>query len=141
MRRILLILAALQVAAVIVQFYLATFGAFHRPQPAPLTGPMVPHFVNGVIVIPVLALLLALVAALAKAGGRQIGLALAPLGVVVGQLFVLFPLAELVSETPGSFSLGTDVVLGFHAILGLLLLWSVLAQLRDARRLARQVTA
>ncbi|MGW3351947.1 hypothetical protein ACWDA3_52385 [Nonomuraea rubra] len=137
MRKILIVLAALQVGAVLVQFYLATFGAFHRPQPAPMAGPIVPHIINGTIVIPVLSLVIALVAAAARAGGRLVGLALVPVGVVVAQLFVVFPLAGMFGE-PGVSTTGSNAVLGFHAVLGLVLLWAVVAEYRGARALVRQ---
>jgi hypothetical protein len=136
LRKVFLVFAGLLLVAVIAQFYLATFGAFERPLPEPETGAIVPHAINGTMVIPILSLLTTIVAAVAGAGRRLIALSLVPLVVFVGQLFVLFPLAGLAGATMEKTNTGGHIVLGFHAIFGLLMLWAVVVLFREARVLA-----
>ncbi|GAA2847657.1 hypothetical protein GCM10010517_04760 [Streptosporangium fragile] len=142
MRKVFFGFAALLLLTVITQFYLATFGAFQRPAPTTLGdwGATTPHVINGVMVIPVLSLLTTIVAAVAKAGARLVWLSIAPVGVVVGQLFVIFPLAELSGGTPERTNTLTHIVMGFHAVLELLLLLTSVLLFRGARNLASAAT-
>lgn len=137
MRKVLLGFATLQLVAVIAQFYLATFGAFERPLPPPGTGAIEPHAINGIFVLPLLALLTAIVAAVAKAGGRMIGLSLVPLAISLAQLLVVFPLAEMVGWSDDQpTTTAVHAVLGLHGLLGLLLMWAAAVLFRDAGRAA-----
>jgi hypothetical protein len=136
MRKVFLVFAGLLLVAVIAQFYLATFGAFERPLPEPGTGALVPHAMNGTMVIPILSLLTTIIAAVARAGGRLIALSIAPLVLAAAQLFVIFPLTELTGSTMEQTNTGGHIVLGFHAIVGLLLLWAVVVLFREVRALA-----
>ncbi|MEV4747303.1 hypothetical protein AB0K21_13100 [Streptosporangium sp. NPDC049248] len=137
MRKVFLGSAALLLLAVIAQFYLSTFGAFERPTPSPgASSAITPHAINGVAVIPALSLITAIVAAAARAGSKMIWLSLVPLAVVLGQLFVIFPLVELSGATKEQTNTFAHIVFGFHAVLGLVLLWASVVIFREARALA-----
>ncbi|MEV6863614.1 DUF6220 domain-containing protein [Streptosporangium subroseum] len=141
MRKVFLVFTGLLLVAVIAQFYLATFGAFERPLPEPGTGAIVPHAMNGTTVIPILSLLTTIIAAVARAGRRLIALSAVPLVVVIGQLFVIFPLVELTGSTMERTNTGGHIVFGFHAILGVLMLGAAVTLFQEARTLARAGTA
>ncbi|HEY9522121.1 MAG TPA: DUF6220 domain-containing protein, partial [Thermopolyspora sp.] len=76
MRRVFLVLAALLLLAVVAQFYLAAVGAFERPR---TDDSFAIHRMVGTL-IPIISLLAAGAAALARAPGRVIGLAVLPAG-------------------------------------------------------------
>lgn len=139
MRKVFVWFAAIQLALVIVQFYLATFGAFETPKPPPGTeGAAIGwHALNGVLVLPIFSLLTTIMAAIARAPGRVIFMASGPLLGALVQLFVLFPLADLVGTTETKTNTAGLVVLGFHAIVGVLLLGAAIEALRGARTHAR----
>jgi hypothetical protein len=143
MRKVFVGFAALQLLAVILQFYLATFGAFETPHPAPGSegGAIQYHAINGTMIIPIVSLLTTIVAALARAGGRLIGLSIAPLALVAVQLLVIFSLAEIVGGSTTKTNTASLFVLGFHSIDGLVILWAALTVLRGARALARNDAA
>ena len=82
MRKAFVVVSALLLAAFALQFVFAAVGAFTEPAG---DGAYALHSVNGMAVIPALTLLTTLFAALAKAPGRLIGLAILPLGLVVVQ--------------------------------------------------------
>ncbi|GAA3445901.1 DUF6220 domain-containing protein [Planomonospora venezuelensis] len=137
MRKVFLSFAALLLLAVLVQFYLATFGAFQRPLPtAGDPGALTPHVVNGLAVIPLLSLATTIVAAVARAGARLVWLSVSPVGIAAAQIFVIFPLVELAGADGTRTTTASHAVLGFHAVLGLLLLWATVVVFREARSLA-----
>ncbi|MDF5755915.1 DUF6220 domain-containing protein [Spongiactinospora sp. TRM90649] len=137
MRKAFLALATLQLVAVIAQFYFATFGAFQRPIPAGGSmGALEPHVINGTMIIPLLGLVVTVVAAIARAGGRMIWWSVTPVLVVIAQLFVVFPVAELFGFTAEQTTTGAHVAMGFHAILGLVLLLASVRAFQGARALA-----
>ncbi|GIH74036.1 DUF6220 domain-containing protein [Planobispora longispora] len=134
MRKVFLSFAAILLLAVLVQFYLATFGAFQRPLPTPGDfGAMGPHVLNGLFVIPVVSLITTIAAAVTRSGAKLIWLSIAPLGIAAAQIFVIFPLAELAGADATRTTTASHVVLGFHAVLGLFLLWASVTVLREAR--------
>ena len=118
MRNTLLIAAsAALVTAILVQFYLAAFGAFGDRDG---TGGFAAHEWVARIILPVLAILTLVAAAVARAGRRTITLAAIPLVAIVLQFLLFFAARAFGSEThPGGASLAGAVVLGFHAIFGL----------------------
>jgi hypothetical protein len=139
MRKVFVGFAALQLLAVIAQFYLATFGAFETPHPAPGSegGAIQYHAINGIMIIPVVSILTAIAAALARAGGKLIGLSITPVALVAVQLFVIFSLADILAGGTDKTTTPSLFVLGFHAIDGLLILWAAVSVLRGARALAK----
>ncbi|MBO3745323.1 hypothetical protein J5X84_04520 [Streptosporangiaceae bacterium NEAU-GS5] len=143
MRKVFFGATVVLLIAVLAQFYLATFGAFQTPHPAPGDDSAMIgyHAMNGTMIIPLVSLLTTIIGALAKVGGRTIGLAAAPLGLVIVQLFVIFPLAGLAGGTEEKTNTASLFVLGFHAIVGVALLWVSVALARRARSLVNEETA
>jgi hypothetical protein len=143
MRKVFLGFAVLLLVVVLAQFYLATFGAFQTPHPAPgdEDGMINYHVANGTIILPIVSLLTTIVAAVARAGARNIWLAIAPVGLVIVQLLVIFPLAELAGATEEKTTTASLFVMGFHAIVGVVLLWVAVELVRRARALVKEEAA
>ncbi|GAA3468274.1 DUF6220 domain-containing protein [Nonomuraea roseola] len=138
MRKVLVVFTVIQLALVVLQFYLATYGAFETPEPAdPETAAIGWHVMNGFMVIPAVSLITTILAAVARAPGRLIGLCVAPIVLVAIQMFVLFPLAELAGATMERTTPGSLYVLGFHAVIGVLLLGAAISAWRGAQAHAR----
>jgi len=122
-------LSVLLVAAVALQFCFAAVGAFTRPQTDSSYGL---HSINGMIAIPLLSLLAAIAAASARAPGRAIGLAIAPLGLVIMQLLIVAVGEALKSgdtTTPTSL-----IIYGLHGINGLAIMHLAGMNVRASRR-------
>jgi hypothetical protein len=130
MRRVFVVVAGLLFAATVVQFYLAAVGAFDRPQD---DDSFALHNLNGRLVIPLLAILTTVAAALARAPGRLIGMSLAPLGLVVVQVLIIV-VGNVISggsdEDTGTAGL---IVFGLHALNGFAVVATAEAVLRRAR--------
>jgi hypothetical protein len=135
MRKALAGCAVAQIVVVILQFYLATFGAFQQPHPTGSDPAAIGlHAANGLFVIPAVSLVATVVAALAKVPGRLIALCAAPLALTAVQMLVVFPLAGLAGATENDTPLASLFVYGLHALVGLGQLWAVLAAYRGVRR-------
>lgn len=138
MRRVFVVVAGLLFAATVLQFYLAAVGAFDRTQD---DDSFALHNLNGRLVIPLLAILTTVAAALARAPGRLIGIAIAPLGLVVVQVLIIV-VGNVISggsdEDTGTAGL---VVFGLHALNGFLVVAAAEAVLRRARALASGKTS
>ena len=142
MRKVLVGFTVLQFGLVVLQFYLATFGAFQTPEPTSPEGAAIGwHAMNGIIVIPAASLLTTIVAAFARAPGKLIGWCAAPLVLVAVQALVIFPLAEVAGATDEKTTTASLFVYGFHAIVGLGLLWVTIAAYRGARQHLASVAA
>ncbi|MGW5684561.1 DUF6220 domain-containing protein [Nonomuraea sp. NPDC003754] len=140
MRKVLVVCTVVQLALVVLQFYLATYGAFETPRPAdPDAAAINWHVANGFIVIPAVALITTIIAAIARAPGKVIAAGAAPIVLVAVQMFVLFPLAELAGATMDRTTPASLFVLGFHAVVGVLLLGVAISASRGARAHARAV--
>jgi hypothetical protein len=132
MRKAFVIVSTLLLASFVLQFVFAAVGAFTKPAG---DGAYTLHSVNGIVVIPALTLLTTLFAALAKAPGRLIGLAILPLGLVVVQALIA-ALANAFTEAAGaSTPLGLTIA-GLHAINGIVAVHVVVSVQRAARKLA-----
>lgn len=132
MRRALVIVTAVLLAVFALQFAFAAVGAFSRPGG---DGAYALHSVTGSAIIPALILLTVLLAVLAKAPGRLIGLAALPFGLVLLQALIA-ALANASTDAGGaSTPLGLTVA-GLHAINGIVVVHVVVAVLRAARKLA-----
>ncbi|MEU4532639.1 DUF6220 domain-containing protein [Micromonospora ureilytica] len=137
MRKAFVIVSVLSLIAFALQFVFAAVGGFTRP-----TGDdaYALHSVNGMAVIPVLTVLTAVFAALAKAPGRLIGLAILPIGLVILQPLIAM-LAEAFTDASGvSTPLGLTIG-GLHALNGIIAVHVVVGVLRGARQLAVPVPA
>jgi carbon starvation protein CstA len=135
MRKLFLTVAVLFTAAVVLQLYFAAVGVFSNPEDELFNW----HGTNGRIVLPILAILLIITAALARAGKRTIWLSVLPLVLLLFQtvLFILtgaiFGLDEHTAPP-----LGATLLLSLHAVNGTaILLLGVLFIVR-ARRLVRE---
>ncbi|WP_433132994.1 DUF6220 domain-containing protein [Micromonospora sp. CA-240977] len=137
MRKAFVIISALLLVAFVLQFVFAAVGGFTRPA---ADGAYALHSVNGMAVIPVLTLLTALFAALAKAPGRLVALALLPIGLVVLQALIAM-LATASTDAAGvSTPLGLTIG-GLHAVNGIIAVHVVVGVLQAARKLAAPVDA
>ncbi|MEU0152043.1 DUF6220 domain-containing protein [Micromonospora fulviviridis] len=133
MRKVFVVVSALSLASVALQFVFAAVGAFTKPAG---DGAYALHSVNGMAVIPVFTLLTVLFAALAKAPGRLIGLAVLPLGLVVVQA-LLAALASGSTDAAGTSTPFGLTIGGLHAVNGIIAVHVVVNVLRGARQLAR----
>jgi Family of unknown function (DUF6220) len=130
-RKAFLVSSALLLAAFVLQFVFAAVGAFTKPAG---DGNYALHSVNGMAIIPALTLLTTLFAALAKAPGRLIGLAILPLGLVVLQA-LLAGLANGFTDGGGASTPFGLTMGGLHALNGIIAVHVVVTVLRGARRL------
>ncbi|MEU8183583.1 DUF6220 domain-containing protein [Micromonospora sp. NPDC049044] len=135
MRKAFVIISALLLVSFALQFVFAAVGAFTKPA---ADDSYALHSVNGMAVIPVLTLLTALFAALAKAPGRLVALALLPLGLVVVQALIAM-LARAATDAAGvSTPLGL-IIGGLHAVNGIIAVHVVVGVHQAARRLTAPV--
>jgi Family of unknown function (DUF6220) len=131
-RRVYFGLSVLLLVAVVLQFYFAGVGAFSKPQTDSSYGL---HSLNGMMIIPLLSILATVAAAIARAPGRVIGLAIAPLGLVVVQVLIIVigkALGDGDNSTPAAL-----VIYGLHAINGLAIMAVAGTNLRAARQQLR----
>lgn len=129
MRRTFAGLAALLMLAVVAQFFLAASGAFDT---APTDEAFQPHRALGGGVV-LIAVLVTVVAAVARMPGRLIGLSGLVAGLAVVQ-FVIRAIATAFDGTGGSTTAG-ELVFGLHAVNGLAILAVTGRIARQARQL------
>jgi hypothetical protein len=131
-RKVYFGLSVLLMVAVALQFYFAAVGAFAKPQTDSSYGL---HSVNGMMVIPLLSILATIAAAISRAPGRLIGLAIAPLGLVILQVLII---AAGKAFTDGDTTTPAALVIyGLHAVNGLAIMAVAGINLRGARLLAQ----
>jgi len=106
-----------------IQFFLAGYGAIASGSPDESFSL---HIMNG-RVIGVVALLAILFAALARSGGKLVGLAATAFGLVVLQSIIA--VVSVAGTTPG------QIIFGFHAINALMIMGVAEASGRLAKRL------
>ena len=136
MRRVYFGLSVLLLVAVVLQFYFAGVGAFTKPQTDSSYGL---HSVNGMMIIPLLSILATVAAAIARVPGKVIGLAIAPLGLVVVQVLIIVvgkAFGDGDNSTPAAL-----VIYGLHAINGLAIMAVAGTNLRAARQQLRPADA
>lgn len=134
MRRTFVVVSTLLLVSTIVQFYLAAVGALTRPQ---TEDSFALHSITGMAVIPALSVLATIAAALARAPGRLIGLAILPVGLVVLQSLIVATSEAFADSTGHSTPVGLAIG-GLHAINGLAVMGTAGAVMRRARVLAAQ---
>ncbi|MEV4139325.1 DUF6220 domain-containing protein [Dactylosporangium sp. NPDC049742] len=132
MRKLFAGLAILLVLAVVAQFYFAASGAFST---APNDESFRPHRALGYVIF-LLAVLLTIVAALARMPGRLIGMAGLAAGLVVVQV-VIAVLARAFNDTGDTSTTAGQLVFGLHAINGLAIMAAAGNVARQARTLSR----
>jgi len=132
LRRVFAGLATLLVLAVVAQFFLAASGAFNT---APNDESFQPHRALGYPIF-LLAVLMTIVAALARMPGRIIGMAGLVAGLIVVQV-VIAVLAKAFNDTGDTSTTAGQFVFGLHAINGLIILAVAGNVTRKARALAR----
>jgi Family of unknown function (DUF6220) len=135
MRRSFAGLATLQLLAVVAQFFLAASSAFDT---APNDESFQTHrALGGGIVL--LAVLVTIVAAIARLPGRLIGVSGLVAGLAVVQ-FVIRAIATAFDGTGGSTTAG-ELVFGLHAVNGLAILALAGMIVRQAGQLSRPATS
>ncbi|BCL13456.1 DUF6220 domain-containing protein [Micromonospora sagamiensis] len=130
MRKAFAGLAAVLLAVIVVQFFLAASGAFDS---APLDEAFRPHRGLGFVTI-LLAVILTVVAAVAKLPGRIVGLS----GLIAG-LGVLQPVIAVIARAfgdSGDTTAAGQLVFGLHAVNGLAMAIVAHTVFRQARELA-----
>ncbi len=134
MRRLFAGLATLLVLVVVAQFFLAASGAFST---APNDESFRPHRALGYVIFP-LAVLMTIIAALARMPGRLVGMA----GLVAGQTVVQVVIAELAKAFGDGVSARVGpLAFGLHAINGLIILAVAATVARRARAVSRSAMA
>ncbi|HEX6470853.1 MAG TPA: DUF6220 domain-containing protein [Streptosporangiaceae bacterium] len=133
MRRAYVTLVGLMVLAVVAQFYFAAVGAFAKPQD---DQSFALHLMDGMMIIPALSLLATLVAALARAPGRLIGLTATPIGLIVLQVLITEVGKNLGASTEDNTTPAALAFLGLHAVNGLAIMAVIGITMHRARRFA-----
>jgi hypothetical protein len=114
LRRVFAVLATLLVLLVVAQFFLAASGAFDT---APKDESFQPHRVLGYGIL-LFAILLTIVAALARMPGRLIGMTGLVAGLTVGQALIA-TLADAFNGTGDTSTTAGQLIFGLHAVNGL----------------------
>ena len=137
MRKVFVVTSVLLVASGVVQLYFAAFGVFSHPENFD------PHGVNGRMILPALALLNIIAAAIARAGGRTIGFSVLPLVLILFQtvLFIITGAIFGVGPESETVPVGASILLGLHGINGLAIIGVSGALVSRAVRLDRTGSA
>jgi hypothetical protein len=142
MARVYVWLAGLLLVAVIAQFYFAGVGIFTFPGSPKDEVPkeeFALHSVNGLFVIPLLALLAVIVAALARAPGRLIAQTSA-LIVLPWMQIVIFAVNHAIFGEIADAHPGARWFVSLHVINALLIMSTSIIVLRQSVALRRRVT-
>jgi heme A synthase len=127
MRKVFAGLAALVMLAVVVQVFLAASGAFDT---APKDESFAPHRALGYVIL-LLALVLTVLAALARMPGRLIGMSGLVAGLVILQALIA-GVADALGDT-GSSSTAGKIVFGLHGVNALVIMFVLSRLLQRAR--------
>jgi hypothetical protein len=127
-RKVYFVTTVLLLISVIIQFYFAALGVF---------GPhgegedlYVFHSVNGTNVLPALAILAVIFAALSRAGVRTVLLTALPILLVVVQILLFILAGALTGTSPENPTVAGAVILGLHAVNGLAILGVIITLVR-----------
>jgi hypothetical protein len=136
LRKAFALLATLLVLAVVAQFFLAASGAFDT---APKDESFQPHraLAYGIFFF---AILLTIVAALARMPGRLIGMTGLVAGLVVVQSLTR-AVADSFNDTGGASTTAGTLIFGLHAVNGLIIMAVAGSVARRARALSRSAVA
>jgi hypothetical protein len=133
MRKAFVIVSTLLLASFVFQFLFAAVGAFTKPAG---DDAYALHSITGMAVIPALTLLTTLFAALAKAPGRLVALAILPLGLVLLQVLIA-ALANGFTDASGASTPLSLTIAALHALNGIVAVHVAVAVLQGARKLIR----
>jgi hypothetical protein len=136
LRRVFAVLATLLVLVVVAQFFLAASGAFDT---APKDESFQPHRALGYGIV-LFAVLLTIVAALARMPGRLIGMTAVVAGLTAVQP-VIAALARAFNDTGDTSTTAGELVFGLHAVNGLIIVAVAATVARRARALSRSAVA
>ncbi len=136
LRKVFAVLATLLVLVVVAQFFLAGSGAFDT---APKDESFQPHRALGYGIF-IFAVLLTIVAALARMPGRLIGMTGLIAGLTVGQALI-GALADAVNGTGDTSTTAGQLTFGLHAVNGLAIMAVTGTVARQARALAKSAVA
>jgi hypothetical protein len=136
LRRIFAALATLLVLLVVAQFFLAASGAFDT---APKDESFQPHRALGYGIL-LFAVLLTIVAALARMPGRVIGMTGLVAGLTVGQALI-GALADAFNGPGDTSTTAGRLIFGLHAVNGLAIMAVAGTVARQARALSRSAVA
>ncbi len=114
--------------SVVVQFYFAALGIFGPEDP----DLFVFHSINGQFVLPALALLAVIFAALAKAGARTVLLTALPILLVAVQILLFIIAGAIFGGGEENPTVGGAIILGLHAINALAILGVIITLVRRA---------
>lgn len=131
MRKVYVALLGVLAIAIAIQFYLAASGAFETPR---TEDSFAMHRINGMMVIPVLALLATVAGALARVGGRLVALTILPIGLIILQS-VIRAVAEAFDTSSGDSTAASMAIFGLHAFNGLAIMALAGYLMRRARAL------
>lgn len=132
----LMIVAGILSVAVLLQLFFAGFAVFTAPASADRAEWGL-HAWNGRVVLPLLAILAGLLAVLARAPRRLIGLAFLPLAGIAFQTILFVLTGLLTGSNPDKTNTAGSLMLGLHPVNGVLVLaLSILLVIR-ARQFAR----
>ncbi|WP_022890644.1 DUF6220 domain-containing protein [Agromyces italicus] len=137
MRKLYLTVTVLFTAGVMLQLYLAAVGVFSDPEDELFAI----HGTNGRIVLPILALLLIITAALAKAGKRTVWLSALPLILLVVQTLLFILTGVVFGLGPDDHTappLGATLMVSLHGLNGAIILIAAIVLVGRARRLVRE---
>jgi hypothetical protein len=132
LRRVFAGLASLLVLVVVAQFFFAASGAFDT---ASNDESFRPHRALGYVIF-LFAVVLTIVAALARMPGRLIGMAARVAGLTVLQV-VIAELAKAFNDTGSTSTTAGKLVFGLHAVNGLIIMSLAWTLARQARALPR----
>ena len=130
MRKAFAIITLLFVLSCVLQFYFAAMGVFSKPEDELFAI----HGMNGAIFLRLLAVLMVVFAALAKAGKRTVWLSVIALVLVLFQtvLFILTGVLFGTGPESDTVPIGATILLSLHGLNGVIILLLGLAVLRRA---------
>jgi hypothetical protein len=130
-RKAFAIVALLFTLSCVLQFYFAAMGVFSEPEDELFTI----HGLNGAIFVRLLALLMLIAAAVARAGRRTVWLSAIALLLVLLQTVLFIVTGILFGTSPDSHEsvpIGATILLSLHGLNGVAILLVGLAVLRRA---------
>lgn len=136
MRKLYAVVASLLTASVMLQLYFAAVGVFSNPDDELFAV----HGMNGRIVLPILALLTLICAAIARLGKRMIWLSALPLVLILLQTGIFVLTGVLFGVGPDSHAsppLAATLFVSLHALNGLAIILVSLYLAQKGWRLAR----
>lgn len=130
MRKVYFVLCILLFAAIGVQFYLAGVAAFTKPQ---TDSTFDAHKMNGMMVIPALAVLATIAAIIAKVPRKLIGITFLVAALVPVQILI----NTIGGRDDDHSSVGGEAVMGFHVINGLVIMLVARAAFNGAKAMLK----